>query len=163
MRWAPIAARDIGGAAAEDLDASDFEQLARRHLQAADVRRLKAGVESAAQRAPDRFGLLGDFLAHVVIEAGLVEGFVRPGDRRRRLRGGAAVERRCFEAIGAHDGDFAVVEMHDALGVTDQRGRIGGDEHFPIADAEDDRAAVASDDDRLRVALRRVPRGHRFR
>ena len=39
--------------------------------------------------------------------------------------------------------------MHDALRVSNQRGGIGGDEHFALADAEHDRAAVASDDDRF--------------
>ena len=77
---------------------------------------------------------------------------------------GAAVERRGFEAVGAHHGDLAVVEMHDALRVAHQRGRIGGDEHFAIADAEHDRAAVARDDDRfgaLRVEHREaVGAGH---
>ena len=82
----------------------------------------------------------------------------------RRLRGRAAVERRGFEAVGAHDGDLAVVEMHDALRVTHQRRRIRGDEHLALADAEHDRAAVARDDDRfgpLRVEHREAVRaGH---
>ena len=56
-------------------------------VDAAEMRRLEARLEAAAERAPHRLGLLGDLLAHVVVERALVEGLVRPGDRRRRLGG----------------------------------------------------------------------------
>ena len=88
------AAGDVRGAAAEDLHATDFQQLARGHLHAAEVRRLEARIETSAQRAADRLRLLRDLLAHVVRVAALVERLVGPGDGRRRLRRGAAVERR---------------------------------------------------------------------
>ena len=71
------ASRDIGRSAPENLDPANLEQFARGHFEPADVRRLETRIESAAQRATDRFRLLGDLLAHVVVESGLVEGVMR--------------------------------------------------------------------------------------
>ncbi len=71
---------------------------------------------------------------------GIVEGFF----------GGAAIERRSLEAVGANHRDLAVVQVHDALRVSHERGGIGRDKHFLFADAEHDRAAIAGDDDGVR-------------
>ena len=53
------------------------------------------------------------------------------------VEGGGAV------AVGGDGGQLAVVEVDDLLGVAHERGDVGGDEHLALADAEDDRAAVA--------------------
>ena len=46
-----------------------------------------------------------------------------------------------------YGGQLAVVQVHDLAGVADQRGDVGGREHLLLADADDDRAAVAGDDE----------------
>ncbi len=54
-------------------------------------------------------------------------------------------------AVGADGGQLAVVEVHDLPGVSDQCGRVAGDVHLPVADAQDDRAPIAGDDDPIRM------------
>ncbi len=82
--------REVRRAAAQDLHAPNLEQLARRVLERAEVRRLKTRLEAAAERAADRVRLLGHFLAHEVRMLAFVEGFSGPIDRERRLLRGAA-------------------------------------------------------------------------
>ncbi len=142
-------AGDIGRAAAEDLDAADVEKLVCGELDAAQMRRLKARFEPAAQGACDYLGLLGDLLPHEMGVFALVEGLVRPGDRRWGLGGRTAVEGRGLEPVGAHQRDFAVIEVDDAAGMPHQGRCVGGDEHLALTDPQHDGAAVARGDDRL--------------
>src|SRR6516164_11545067 len=109
-------AGDVSGAAAEDLDPADVEELVRGEFDAAQMRRLKAWFEPPAQRAADRLGLFGDLLPHEMRVFALVEGLIRPGDRRWSLSGRPAVKGRGLEPVGTHQGDFAVVEVDDASG-----------------------------------------------
>src|SRR6185312_17440170 len=106
--------RDVRGPAAEYLHAPHFEELARRGFDSAQMRRIEARLQAAAQRAANRIGLLGDLLAHVVRERALVERFARPVDRQRSFRRRPAFERRGLEALSAHYRDLAIIEMHDA-------------------------------------------------
>src|SRR5215471_18700214 len=95
--------------------------------------RLKAWFEPAAQRASDGVRLLGDLLLHEMSKIAFVEGFVCPGDRRWALGGRPAVEHRGRKAVGAHNGEFAIVEIHNVACVPDERRRIGGDKHLTLA------------------------------
>ena len=52
-----------------------------------------------------------------------------------------------------HRRQLAVVQVHDRGGVPDQRGQVAGHEHLAVADAEDQRGAVARDHDPVRVLL----------
>ena len=63
--------------------------------------------------------------------------------------GALAGERR--EPVGSDGGELAVVEVHDLPGVADERGDVAGDVHLPVADADDQRRAVAGDDDPVGV------------
>ncbi len=115
--------------------------LARVHVQAAQVGDVEAVVETAAQGAGDRVGLLGDLLEQVVlVAAGVVVGGV-PVDGQRLLRGLAGVAAEGVEAVGLQDGQLAVLQVDDLAGVPDQRGHVGGGEHLLLADAQHDRAA----------------------
>ncbi len=150
MSCAPTQPGDVGRAAAENLHSLRFEQLARGQLQAAEMRGVEARLQSPAQHAADRVRLFGDLLTHEVREVALGQRFELPVDRERRARNGAAVEREGFIAVRANHGDIAVVEMHDVLRVAHERGDVGGNEHFPLANAENHGAAVTRDDDRVR-------------
>ena len=59
-------------------------------------------------------------------------------------RGGAVVS-------GAHRRDLRVVQVDHLLGVPDQGGHVGGDEHLGFADAQHDRAAVAGHHELVRL------------
>ena len=110
------------------------------------MRGLEARLEPAAQRAPQRLGLVGDLLAHVVVERALVEGLVLPDHRRRRLDGAGAVELARLVAVGAHDRDLAVVEMDDTGGMPHEGRRVRAEQHLLVAEAQHHRAAVARHD-----------------
>src|SRR5882724_5759366 len=79
----------------------------------------------------------------------LIERVVSPGDRRRGFHCETAVESRCLETIGMHRRDLAIVEMYNVARMAHERGRVGGDEHLLLTDAERDRPAVARRDDRI--------------
>ena len=98
-----------------------------------------------------------------------------PPGRCRRVVGGLARSSlrsspvTVREAVAVSGGELAVVEVRDRRGVADQRGEVGGDVHLLLADADDQRAAVAGHDDPVREAgvqrrrCRRCPRSRRAR
>ena len=77
----PGNARDIGRPTAQDFYAADVQQIARRQLDATEVRGLETRFEASAQRPPHSLGLVADFLAHVVVERALVVSLVFPDER----------------------------------------------------------------------------------
>jgi hypothetical protein len=83
---------NVGGAAAKNLDAPDFQQLMRGEFNAAEVTCLKARLQAPAQCPAYCVRLLDDLLAHVMRELALVERLVRPSDRRGRLGGDTAIQ-----------------------------------------------------------------------
>ena len=100
-----------------------------------------------AQHPLRRGGLLEHLLVHervvlagVVVRGVEVELGRRPGGGREVL----AVRR---EAGRGHGGQLAVVEVGDRRRVADQGTQVGGDVHLLVADADDQRAAVAGDHD----------------
>ena len=54
-------------------------------------------------------------------------------------------------SVARHRGQLAVVQVHDRGGVPDQRRQVAGHEHLAVADAEDQRGAVARDHHPVRV------------
>jgi hypothetical protein len=84
-------------------------------------------------------------------EGALAQRFELPVDGERRARDRSAVECERFVAVGANHCDVAIAQMHDVLRVTHEGRDVGGDEHLPLADAENHGASVAGDDDRLRA------------
>ena len=77
-------------------------------------------------------------------------GVVLPLDGGRGLRDRPGVHGHRLKALGIDHRDLAVVEMHDLPGVAHERGDVGCDEHLAIADADDDRRALAGNDDAVR-------------
>ena len=55
---------------------------------------------------------------------------------------------------GRHDGHFAIVEEHDVARVAQDRRHVRGDKVFAVADADDDRRAVADGDELFRIVGR---------
>jgi hypothetical protein len=148
----------VGRAAAEELHLPDRPELARVQVDAAQLGRCEPLVETAAQRPAQGLRLLVDLLAHVVLERAelVVPGL---GLHRGRLLGlplsrpapVPLVERGGAEVGSVHRGHFGVVQVHDLLGVTDQRGHVGGDEHLRLPDTEHDGAAIARHHQLVRV------------
>ena len=56
------------------------------------------------------------------------------------------------DGVRGDDGDVVVVQIDHPLGVGEDGGRVGSDDGFPVADADDDRAAAAGGDDFVRLA-----------
>jgi hypothetical protein len=138
-------------AAAEDLHALDLARLADRQVEAAEVRGLEPVVDAPAQCALDGPRLLGDLLDQEVgVVADLGADDV-PVDGGRALRRGPVVQGVRAVAVRRDRGELAVVEVDDLAGVADQGRHVGGDEHLLLADAQQHRAAVAGDDDLVRV------------
>lgn len=107
-------------------------------------------VDPAAQHPVDRLGLLEDLLVHVRVVAAHVPGLGLVLHRGGRGGGARALGGVGAEVVGLEGGHLAVVQGDDLAGVGDQGGDVGGDEHLLLADAEDDRGAVAGDDDPVR-------------
>ena len=87
-----------------------------------------------------------DFLKHEMLEATLLHraGFeLKLGDIAI-LRG--MVEVGDIHGIRGDQGDIAIIEVNDPTGVRDQCRRVRGYEAFTFADADDERTALASDD-----------------
>jgi hypothetical protein len=140
-----------GRAAAEDLDPADLARLAHGEVQPAEVGGGEPFVDAALQRPLDRPRLLLDLLDEVVrVVADLGPDHV-PVDRRRALRRGPVIEGVGAVAARGDRRELAVVEVDDLAGVPDQRGDVGRHEHLLLPDAQQHRAAVAGDDDPVRV------------
>ena len=136
-------ARVVGRTAAQELDPPDRAEVACLQVDAAQARGGEPLVQPAAHDPAQRFGLLVDLLAHVVLVRAQLVVAVLGLDRHRLLAGLLVVQGAGLVAVGAHRGHFAVVQVDDLLGVPDQRGDVGGDEHLALPQAEHDGAAVA--------------------
>ena len=55
--------------------------------------------------------------------------------------------------VGLEHGHLVVVEIDDLRGVLDDRGGVGGDDVFVLAHADDQRRALAGDDERVGLVL----------
>src|SRR5437763_1844765 len=77
----------------EHVDAAERAQLARRQVEAAEVRGREPGVEAAAQGGVDSRRLLEDLLAHEVVIAAPVVVIRAPTDGGGRLGGRPGIER----------------------------------------------------------------------
>ena len=87
------ASADVGGSAPQDLDPADLEQLARAHLDPAQMRGVKTPLEAPAKRAPNGIRLLVDLLLHVMGVIAFVHGLALEIQRQRYFHGRATRER----------------------------------------------------------------------
>src|SRR5581483_8813690 len=60
----PNTTGDIGRAATENLDAADFQELARGHFQPTQMGCMEPALQATAQSAPNRIRLLVNLLMH---------------------------------------------------------------------------------------------------
>ena len=122
-----------------------------RQIEPVESRGREAAVETAAQRTAHCLGLLVNFFEHEVVERTFRQLLGDNVELRRLLDRRHRIERRHAIAARLDDGDLAVIEINRLLRVAHERGGIGGDEHFVVADAEDHCAAVTRNDDLLRM------------
>ena len=125
-----------GGAARDDRHAVDsLERLAVETERAGEVGR-------RARRRLDGAWLLVNLLQHEVRIAVLLGRRGVPGDRRRRLADGVAVEPDDPHALVRQHGHLAVVEDEDVARVCEDRRDVGGEEEPVRADGDDQRRAA---------------------
>jgi hypothetical protein len=103
------------------------------------------GLESAAQGVAHGFGLLQNLLDHEVFVPAFFGGFGRPCDFDRRAFYGRAVQAHQAHGIARHDAHIAVFEQDHAPCVGQQRGDVGGDKVFAVAQPNHQRRVVAGD------------------
>ena len=140
------------GAAADEDDAVELRQIARRGAHAGEHGRTEIEIESAADGVAERVGLLVDFLEHEVVETALFRGGGIKGELGDLAGDRDVVEVADIDGIGADNGDVVVVQIDHALGVGDDGGSVGRDDGFSLADADNDGAAAAGGDDLVRLA-----------
>ena len=123
-----------------------------RHLVEVHLPGLERGA--AEHGFADGRRLLEDLLEHEVLVAGLLRRDRIPGDAGRLAFDGLAVERHERHPVRRHDRHFAVVEEHDIAGVAQDRRHVRGDKVFAVANADDNRRAVADGDELFRIVGR---------
>ena len=137
------------GAAPGEDDAPDIAQLARRHVQAAELGRAFFIVEPAAHRVAHRVGLLKDLLEHVVRVIAFLDVFGREFNFAHRVLAGCAIERTDFEFVTLDRDDVEIVQVNCVPRVGDNRTDITGQKIFMLAHAEHERTAAARTDDEV--------------
>ena len=135
------------GAAGDDVDffrGAEFG-FADLHFVEEDV----AGVQrDAAQRGvADGARLLINFLEHEVLEAALFRHDRVPGDVLHLAPNGLAVEIGELHAVGSDDGEIAIGQKENVASVIEDRGNVGGDKVFVVAEADHQRRSIAGGDD----------------
>ena len=98
--------------------------------------------------------LLEDLLEHEVLVAGLLRHDRIPEHALRGLRDRPAEEVGERHAGRGDDGHLLVAEKHDVARVAENRRNVGRDEELAVAEADDDRRAVADGDDLFRIVGR---------
>ena len=123
-------------------------------------RRAERGLEQLAagdaflERLRDGARLLVDFLQHVVREVALLRRIGRELALVHLALDRVAVLVQDAVAVAADLADVAFLEEDEAARHRQQRRHVGGDEVLAVAQADDDRAALARKDDALGVLLR---------
>ena len=134
-------------------------RLDRRELRVGDLHLLEEHLAGVLRHAAeDRFArggrLLEDLLEHEVLVAGLLRHDRIPQHALRRLGDRAAEEIGERDAGARDDRHLLVAEEHDVAGVAEDRRDVGRDEELAVAEADDDRRAVADGDDLFRIVGR---------
>ena len=151
----PVAGGEAGvvaGAAGEDQHAAGgLEHV--DGLGAEDLRADDAAAGDDLEGVGQRLGLLEDLLLHVVaVLAQLDRIGGQAGDVHRALDGGAVGEGDAV-AVEGELGHVAVLEVDHLAGDLQQCGGVGGGVVAVLADAQQQRRALAGDDGAARVGL----------
>ncbi len=133
----------VGRPAAQDLHPPEAAQLARGQVQPVQPRRAEPLVQPAPQHPLDGRRLLQDLLVHVVPVAVGVRVEDVQVDAGRRLAGVLLLAAERPELRAGHHGQLAVVQVDHRRRVPHQRRQVTGQEHLPVADAQDERGPVA--------------------
>ena len=128
-----------------DHDPLGGRQLRQHIVEAAELDAALARAHAPAHGVGHRLRLLHDLLEHEVLVAPLGDLLEVPVELVDLLRDRRAVDLEHLVAVGPHDGHLAVGEIDDLLGELDERARVGADEVLALADAQQQRAAVARD------------------
>ena len=138
-------------AAADDDEAADRGEFARRQVEAREDGRAGGRVKASADRVPERVGLLVNLLDHEVLVAALLDRAEIPVDLLHLARDGRIVERVDGHALGRYACDVPVLEVDDLARVGDDRGDIARDDGLVLPDADAERGALAGDDHLARM------------
>ncbi len=132
----------IAGATGDNLYIAHFgEQLGR--LRAESVDQYLLVTQATFQGALHHGRLLVDFLEHEVAECAFVGSFGAVAVLHGFAFDGIAVDVPDRHAFTADVGDIAFFQVHEAVGDLAQGQLVGGEEVFPQAEADHQRAATA--------------------
>jgi hypothetical protein len=141
----------VGRAAGEHDDAAQVADLLVRHAEALEH---EVSVANAvAERLLDRVGLVVDLLQHEGLVAGFLGHLVVPVDVDDLARELVAVDVDEAGALGRDRDDLAVVDQLDLPRLLQERRRAGGEEHLPLADADEERALLPRAHEQVRVVV----------
>ena len=132
-----VPARPAGG----EHDAADAAELAGREVQPAEDRGGLGAAEPPSAGVHDRLGLLANLLDHVVGVAAQLDRIrlpVQPIDPRRDR---TVLEVAHLEVVARQADDLAVLQEGDPGGMGCDGDRVAGQQVFPLAQADDQRAA----------------------
>ena len=142
----------VARAAAQGDEALHRDQIARTHVEAAELGVALLQVQASAQAALDALGLLVDLLEHEVREAlqigDPVGVIVDDGDRSVHP---ATVEALDLDAVGADQRDLPVIQVDDAAGELDDGLGVGRDDGLAVSEADDEGGAEAGSDEEIGV------------
>ena len=139
------------GAARENHHAFDVAQLRVGQLHLVEEDAALLGGDAAEDGLLHRQRLLENLLQHEVLEAGLLGHHRIPRHALRRFRARIAGEIAERDALPRDHRHLLIVQEHDVARVAEDRGDVRGDEVFVLANADDDRRAVARRHQLLRV------------
>ena len=135
--------------AGDEVDAPEAPRELRGHADLGRVDVPPGEIQAAAQRGLDHVGLLVDLLEHEVLVAallGLDGAPVDPPDLALHPVAGDGLD---ASAPGPELDHVAVLEEDHLPRVGEQRGDVAAAEHLALADADDERRAVARGDDHV--------------
>ena len=125
-------------------------KLLRREIQAAELGRRRVEIQPPAQGVLDRFGLLEDFLEHVVVVAAGVDIARLQLQRLDPRIDVARVAVANPHLLRGEHGQLVVCQIDDLVGVAGQWRGVAGHEMLAVADAQHERAALPGDDQHAR-------------
>ncbi len=149
-----VAADDAGvvrRAAGEDDDPAQLAQLLVGHPEPFELEPAAPGA--VADRLAQRVGLLVDLLQHEGLVAALLGALVVPVEHDLVVDDLAAVDVGEDGAVGRDRHDLAVVREEDGAGLAQECGGVRGEEHLPLADADDERAEQARPDEQVGMVV----------
>ena len=142
------------GAAGGDDDVVDVHELLVAQVDAAELGGPVLEDEAAAHGVLHRLRLLEDLLEHEMVEPTALDRREVPLDALHRAAERRRVDVHHAVAVGREHAEVTVVQVDDLARVREDRRGVGGEEVLAVADADEERTALARGDDLLRVTAR---------